>query len=260
MRTRWISFPIRCSAKSGCASTNSRKLARVTMAHDVGSMVITEADRGLPSSDISPTYSPGPKKLSTISRPASLLAKTLTRPLSTMNKESAVSPSLINTVFLGKLRITPVAEIALKVSSASGVTEPVAGAILDMMNGPRRFETAKGSIIAPNVVDYLAVVGELAGGANRHFAAKLGDLADACHNRIANGRIGGRDLDMQGHDVGALRVVDHEPRFGDCRMARNDGGDLGWMHEHALDLGRLVGATEPTLDAHVRSAAGRRRR
>src|SRR5260370_8222004 len=93
-------------------------------------MVIPEADRGLPSSDISPTYSPGPKKLSTISRPASLLAKTFTRPLSTMNNESAVSPSLINIVFLGKLRTTPVSVIARNVSSASSIGELLAGGYL----------------------------------------------------------------------------------------------------------------------------------
>ena len=101
-------------------------------------MVITEAERGLPSSDISPTYSPGPKKLSTISRPASLLANTFTRPLSTMNNESAVSPSLISIEFLGKLRTTPVEVIARKVSSASGVGELVAGAILDMVKVPAK--------------------------------------------------------------------------------------------------------------------------
>ena len=47
---------------------------RVTIAQVVGSTVITDADRGLPSSDISPTYSPAPWKAITNSRPASLLA------------------------------------------------------------------------------------------------------------------------------------------------------------------------------------------
>ena len=55
---------------------NSRKFARLTIAQVVGSVVITDAERGLPSSDISPTYSPGPWKAITTSRPAALLAKT----------------------------------------------------------------------------------------------------------------------------------------------------------------------------------------
>ena len=62
----------------------SRNCARLTTAQVVGSTVITDAERGAPSSDISPTYSPGPWKSMTNSRPASLLAKTFTRPDSTM--------------------------------------------------------------------------------------------------------------------------------------------------------------------------------
>ena len=80
---------------------NSRKLARVTSVQVVGSVVITEADRGLPSSDISPTYSPGPWNAITTSRPAALLAKTFTRPESTMKSESPTSPSLMMMVFFG---------------------------------------------------------------------------------------------------------------------------------------------------------------
>ena len=38
-------------------------------------------------------------------------------------------------------------------------------------------------------------------------------------------------------------------------MALGDLGDLLGMHEHALDLGRLVGAAEPALDAHVGAPA-----
>ena len=74
LRARWISFSIRCSAKSGCARTKSRKCARLTIAHVVGSTVMTDAERGEPSSDISPRYSPGPWKSSTTSLPCSLLA------------------------------------------------------------------------------------------------------------------------------------------------------------------------------------------
>jgi hypothetical protein len=61
-------------AKSGCASRKSRKFCRLTIAQVVGSTVITDAERGDPSSIISPTYSPGPWKLMTNSRPALLLA------------------------------------------------------------------------------------------------------------------------------------------------------------------------------------------
>ena len=80
---------------------NSRNCARLTTAQVVGSTVITDAERGEPSSDISPRYSPGPWKSITTSLPASLLAYTLTLPESTMNSESPSSPSLISTVFRG---------------------------------------------------------------------------------------------------------------------------------------------------------------
>ena len=99
---------------------NSRKLARLTTAHVVGSTVITDAERGAPSSDISPTYSPGPWKSMTNSLPASLLANTFTLPASRMNSESPCSPSLISTAFFGNWRTTPVAAIARSVSSARG--------------------------------------------------------------------------------------------------------------------------------------------
>jgi hypothetical protein len=53
------------------------ELAEMRAADDrqvVGSTVMMEAERGEPSSDISPTYSPGPWKSMTTSLPASLLA------------------------------------------------------------------------------------------------------------------------------------------------------------------------------------------
>src|SRR2546426_8072996 len=56
----------------------------------------------------------------TNSRPASLLAKTLTRPVNTMYSESPTSPSLIRTVLRGKARVTPVAAIARNVSGCNG--------------------------------------------------------------------------------------------------------------------------------------------
>ena len=43
-------------------------------------------------------------------------------------------------------------------------------------------------------------------------------------------------------------------------MALGDLGDLLGMHEHALDLGGLVGAAEPALDAHVGAPARARAR
>ena len=48
--------------------------------------------------------------------------------------------------------------------------------------------------------------------------------------------------------------------LSDLRVAPHDLGDLRRMHEHALHLGRLVGAAHPALDAHVGAAAGARAR
>ena len=52
----------------------SRNCARLTIAHVVGSTVITDAERGAPSSDISPTYSPGAVEVDDDFAPAALLA------------------------------------------------------------------------------------------------------------------------------------------------------------------------------------------
>jgi len=40
-------------------------------------------------------------------------------------------------------------------------------------------------------------------------------------------------------------------------MARRHFGDLLGMHEHALDLGRLIGAAHPAFDARIAAPAGR---
>ena len=74
LRARRMSVWMRCCAKSGLAAMKSRNCARLTIAQVVGSTVTTDAERGSPSSDISPTYSPAPWKLITTSRPAALLA------------------------------------------------------------------------------------------------------------------------------------------------------------------------------------------
>ena len=63
-----------------CCST----VSRVTTAQSVGSTACTLAERGPPSSDISPTYSPGPCRLSVTSRPRASETKARSRPDSTM--------------------------------------------------------------------------------------------------------------------------------------------------------------------------------
>ena len=67
----------------------------------VGSSVMHEAERGLPSSAISPTYSPGPWVSRIISWPSVSATKTFTLPVSTTNTESLESPSVMKTVFFG---------------------------------------------------------------------------------------------------------------------------------------------------------------
>ena len=59
---------------------------------------------------------------------------------------------------------------------------------------------------------------------------------------------------MQRHVVRTARVIDHQARLANLRMPRNNRGDLRGMNEDTLDLGRLVGASQPAFDAHVGSA------
>ena len=58
------------------------------------------------------------------------------------------------------------------------------------------------------------------------------------------------------HQVGLALAGDDQTQPSEFRMTLADLGDLLGPHEHALDLGGLVGAPHPALDAHVGAAAG----
>jgi hypothetical protein len=60
----------------------------------------------------------------------------------------------------------------------------------------------------------------------------------------------------QPHHIGLIRARDDETQPSELGMALGDFRDLLGPHEHALDLGGLVGAAHPALDAHVAVSAG----
>jgi hypothetical protein len=62
---------------------------------------------------------------------------------------------------------------------------------------------------------------------------------------------------VQHQAVAALLIVDDEPRPMHLGMPPDDRRDLRRVHEHALDLRRLVGASQPALDALVGAPARR---
>jgi hypothetical protein len=61
---------------------------------------------------------------------------------------------------------------------------------------------------------------------------------------------------LQRHGVGLALAGDNETQPSEFGMAPGDFRDLLGPHEHALDLGGLVGAAHPALDAHIGAAAG----
>ena len=64
------------------------------------------------------------------------------------------------------------------------------------------------------------------------------------------------DLAVQGHLVATVEALDHQPGATDLAMPLGDPGDLGGMHEHALDLGALIGPPEPAAQPPVGPSAG----
>ena len=72
--------------------------SRVTTAQTVGSAASTLAERGPPSSAISPTYSPGPYRPSVSSLPLASATKARSRPARTMYRVSPRSPSWMMSV------------------------------------------------------------------------------------------------------------------------------------------------------------------
>ena len=63
-------------------------------------------------------------------------------------------------------------------------------------------------------------------------------------------------LGLEAHGVLIALAGHDEPRLGDSGVALDHGVDLFGVDEHPLDLGGLVGASHPALDAQVRSATG----
>src|SRR5690348_16338045 len=105
------------------------------------------------------------------------------------------------------------------------------------------------SAVVATVVDDLAVVRKLAFRMEHDVAAKLGDVADRRDDSVGSRRSMRRYFDVQRHPVRTVDALDDEPAAHDLRMAPDDRGDLRRMYEHAFDLGGLIGASHPPLDA-----------
>src|SRR5438105_4327226 len=114
-----------------------------------------------------------------------------------MKSESATSPSLMTTVFLGYVRMTPVAAICRKVSGASGASGSAEGAVLGMgatfagrriltRVAPRRSARRDRpfSGVFPDVLDDFAVVRQLARPVERNVAPQLRHIADRGDDRF----------------------------------------------------------------------------
>src|SRR6266576_3941824 len=182
----------------------------------------------------------------TNSRPASLLANTFTRPLSTTNSESPTSPSLIRTVLRGNVRMTPDPAIARSVSGCSGGIAETASVDLSTIASerqrtkcyhseavgprpPRAMQAAEGIDIAAGVsgvraaiVDDLAVVGQLARRVEGNVAAQLRHVANRFDDDVGSRRLMAGHFDMQRHAVVTAGILDHQPSAYDLRMPLDD--------------------------------------
>jgi hypothetical protein len=91
-----------------------------------------------------------------------------------------------------------------------------------------------------------------------HFAAQFGHFAQAGDHRLVEPSPRRLDFAMQHHAILPAGVVDHQAHAVDFRMALAELGDLLGMHEHALDLGRLVSPPQPALEADIAAPQGER--
>ena len=108
------------------------------------------------------------------------------------------------------------------------------------------------------VGDHLAVVRQRAGRDELHRAFELGDRLQRRGDRVCERGIGrGAFRHAASSRPARPRASTTSRSRPSSRMARGDLGDLLGMHEHAFDLGGLVGAAHPALDAHVGAPAGR---
>src|SRR6516164_9004523 len=103
--------------------------------------------------------------------------------------------------------------------------------------------------------DHLAVVGQSARADQFDRATKLGHGAQG-RRHLAAQRLARRGaFGAQRHDIGFVLARGDEAETPERGMALADLGDLLGAHEHALDLGGLVGAAHPAFDAHIGAPA-----
>src|SRR5262245_17204632 len=211
VRTRLISFRMRCSANSGLLPTKSRKSSLGTTRKRVVSSVFTEAERGPSSSTISPKYSPGPDSPSTTSLPSSL-TKIFTRPDTMMYSESVRSPSLTTTVPFWNVRDT-----ACFAKSRRSMTSRISSG-----EGPFGVRFSIGSAREPRLGQALdAEAGDAEQAAREELRLRL--LREAVvHRRVLHPRHRG--------DVDLVELV----------AAEDDAGDVAHRHADA-PLDRPVG-------------------
>src|SRR5438046_1754252 len=107
------------------------------------------------------------------------------------------------------------ASLMLARAAKSHIAGPVGAGGAKMRRAPDAETT---SVVLADIVDDLAVVGQLAGGVKRNFAAELGDLADRRNDRLGDRRSVVGHFDVQGHAVDALRIVDDESPPDDLRV------------------------------------------
>ena len=110
--------------------------------------------------------------------------------------------------------------------------------------------------VLPDVVNDLAIVRKLPRGVGMPPRRAAWSPRACSRSRHRKGRVpAGLGLDSSVIAIGASGIVDDQSRPPDLRMTATIGGDLRGVDEHALDLGRLIGASHPALDAHIGSAA-----
>ena len=90
-----------------------------------------------------------------------------------------------------------------------------------------------------------------------HLAPQLRDCVQG-RGYGRSQRLGrGSGFRHQGHRILLVRALDDEPQPAELGVTFRQLGELLRVHEHAFDLGGLIGASHPAGDAHVGAAAGR---
>src|SRR5512143_106503 len=121
-------------------------------------------------------------------------------------------------VLLGNVRTTP--DAAMCRSTSSGSAKPDDAVVSGM---PSNRSTRPGQLIVlADVLDDLAVVGQVARGAEGDLAAQLGDLANRRDDRLGVRRSVAGHLHEERHAVVAVGVVDHQPGARHLGVALDD--------------------------------------